>query len=140
MCLFVIFKFPKYIPQVIGLNIFMAIVESLYRGKIVNALFGIAVLVLILNTKWDETNPNKLIPFLVLYSIWNVWFVNLFTEIPYLYSATCIVPDIIGLIVLYGNSPEHTLWYWALIRACILLSTTSQETFEFIVKHHLMNK
>ena len=134
LCLALMFKFPYYIPQIIALNIFVAILESLNRGKPYNALLGLVLAVYILNIKWNESNPSKLIPFLILYCIWNIWFCDLFTTGPYVYSlaASNIIPSIIAIFVLYGNKPELTLFDWSLVRAPILLTMIIHSTKEYL--------
>jgi hypothetical protein len=128
------FKFPHYIPQIIALNILVAVLESLNRDKPYNALLGLALAVYIFNIKWNESNPSKLIPFLVLYFIWNVWFCDLFITGPYVYSfaASNIIPFVIAIFVLYGNKPELTLFDWTLVRAPILLTMMVHGTKEYM--------
>jgi len=130
----VLFRFPYYIPHIIALNIGIAILESANRNKIGNALLGVLLLLSILNIKWNEENPSILLPFLLVYSFWNIWFCSLFTQGAYRYSlgASNVVPLVVALLVLYGKTPEKTLFFWGLIRACIVLTMIVHSTKEII--------
>ena len=113
---------PVLLPYLLAINILVAAVEAFYQSQFVIGLLGLVLVGWSLQLRYNETRDMYLIPYLMLYLIWNAWFY--YQGFPSWYAAVpqVLSPVLVTLWVFYrGQKPENALLYFAVLRVVILL-------------------
>lgn len=113
---------PVWIPYLLAINVLVASVESLYQKQSLTGVLGLGLVIWSLLLKYDDVRELYVIPYLVIYLIWNSIF--FYQGFPSWYAAIpqVLFPVVVAMWVFYySKRREQTLFYFSILRVTVLL-------------------